>query len=75
MTTTTTYAAAGLTCAHCVTAVTGELRKLPSVLGVTVDLVAGGTSSVHVISAAPLDDAEVRDALDEAGYVLVGATR
>jgi len=72
--TTTTYGAAGLTCAHCVAAVTDELRKLPAVRDVTVDLVAGGTSSVHVISAAPLDDGEVRDAVDEAGYELVGAT-
>lgn len=71
MNTTTTYAAAGLTCAHCVTAVTAELRKLPGVREVDVDLVARGTSSVRVISAAALDDEQVRDAVDEAGYDLV----
>ena len=73
MNTTTTYAAAGLTCAHCVAAVTDELRKLPGVRDVTVDLVAGGTSSVHVVSAASLGDGDVRDAVDEAGYELIGA--
>jgi copper chaperone CopZ len=71
MTTNQTYAVAGMTCGHCVTAVTEELTQLPGVTGVAIDLVAGGTSAVHVISDSALDDATVRAAVDEAGYELV----
>jgi copper chaperone len=66
-----TFAVSGMTCGHCVSAVTEELRQLPGVTEVTVDLVAGGTSAVHVVSETPLDDATVRAAVDEAGYELV----
>ena len=66
-----TYAVAGMTCGHCVHSVTDEVRKLPGVIDVTIDLVPGGNSSVHVVSANVLDDAQVRDAVDEAGYELV----
>jgi copper chaperone len=72
--TTTTYNVTGMTCGHCASAVTEELTKLPGVRDVTIDLVAGGTSPVHVISDTPLDDAQVRRAVDEAGYELVDAT-
>ncbi|MCW2725553.1 MAG: Heavy metal transport/detoxification protein [Frankiales bacterium] len=74
MSTTTTYNVTGMTCGHCASAVTEELTKLPGVRDVTIDLVAGGTSPVHVISDTPLDDAQVRRAVDEAGYELVDAT-
>lgn len=70
MNTTTTYAAIGLTCGHCVNAVTEELSTLPGVTGVTVDLNVGGPSPVHVTSDAPLDEVKVRAAIDEAGYTL-----
>ena len=70
MSTTTTYAVAGMTCGHCVGAVTEEIAGLPGVHEVHVDLVAGGTSEVRVTSDAPLDEAQVRDAVDEAGYQL-----
>ncbi len=66
-----TYTVAGMTCGHCVHAVTEEVKKVPGVLDVTIDLVPDGNSSVHVVSANVLDDAEVRDAVDEAGYELV----
>lgn len=72
MTTTTTYAVSGMTCGHCVAAVTEELTKLPGVREVKIDLVAGGTSSVEVVSEAELDTAQVRDAVDEAGYEFAG---
>jgi copper chaperone len=74
MSTTTTYGVAGMTCGHCVSAVTEELSKLPGVREVAVDLVTGGMSAVHVTSEPEIDDAQVRDAVDEAGYQLVGAT-
>ena len=71
MTTTTTYAVAGMTCGHCVSAVTEELTRLPGVRDVSVELVTDGTSSVHVVSEFALDHGEVRVAVDEAGYELV----
>ncbi|HEY3002046.1 MAG TPA: heavy-metal-associated domain-containing protein [Kribbellaceae bacterium] len=70
MSTTGTYHLTGMTCGHCVSAVTEELRALPGVTGVTVDLVPGGTSTVQVTSATELDPARVAEAVDEAGYEL-----
>lgn len=65
--TTTTYAVNGMSCEHCVNAVTSELSGLGGVSAVTVDLVPGGSSSVTVASAAPLPRDAVSAALDEAG--------
>jgi len=70
---TTDYTVTGMTCGHCVAAVTEELTALPGVQSVTVDLVAGGGSTVTVTSAAPLPEQAVREAVDEAGYELQGA--
>ncbi|WP_404380329.1 heavy-metal-associated domain-containing protein [Knoellia locipacati] len=56
-----------MTCGHCVSAVTTELKDLPGVTEVDVDLVAGGSSSVTVATTAPLTDDQVAAALDEAG--------
>jgi copper chaperone CopZ len=63
-----TFAVKGMTCGHCVQAVTAELSKLPGVTGVRVDL-ADGTA--QVTSATPLGSHEVAAAIDEAGYELV----
>lgn len=62
---TTTYRVEGMTCGHCVSAVTTELSKLADVTGVEVDLDSG---EVTVTSDASLDDEAVRAAVDEAGY-------
>ena len=70
MTTTTTYDVQGMTCGHCVSAVTEELTALSGVTAVDVDLDAAGTSKVTVTSEQPLDDDAVRAAVDEAGYQL-----
>jgi copper chaperone CopZ len=64
-----TYAVTGMTCAHCVRAVTEELSALPGVYEVRVDL-ASGTATVT--SADPLPVESVRAAVDEAGYDLAG---
>lgn len=72
--TTTTYVVSGMTCGHCVAAVTEELSALDGVRAVVIDLVEGGDSSVQVTSDAPLDLAGVRSAVDEAGYALVEAS-
>jgi copper chaperone CopZ len=70
--TSTTYQVTGMTCEHCVRAVTSELEGVPSVSAVTVALEPGGQSAVTVTSAAPLAAAAVAAALDEAGaYSLV----
>ncbi|HMH91864.1 MAG TPA: heavy-metal-associated domain-containing protein [Streptosporangiaceae bacterium] len=69
--TTTTYDVTGLTCEHCVGAVTSELGGLPGVQDVQVELVPEGSSRVTVISGEPLPGPAVTAALDEAGgYVL-----
>ena len=70
MSVTNTYSVTGMTCAHCVQAVTTELSGLPGVDGVDVDL---GTGTVTVTSAAPLATEDVRSAVDEAGYELANA--
>jgi copper chaperone len=65
--TTTTYKVTGMTCEHCLNAVTSEVSALDGVVGVQVQLVPNGVSTVTVTSAAELPDAEVGAALDEAG--------
>jgi len=68
---TTTYKVTGMTCEHCVTAVTSELTSLDGVSGVTADLVPDGVSQVTVTSGSPLPDTAVTEALDEAGGYLL----
>jgi copper chaperone CopZ len=71
--TTTTYSVTGMTCGHCSSSVTQEISKLAGVQEVTIDLVAGGTSAVHVTSESALDENAVRAAVDEAGYELAAS--
>lgn len=70
--TTAAYAVESMTCGHCVSAVTQELFAVPGVTDVKVELVVGGRSAVTVLSEAPLDEADVRAAVDKAGYQLAG---
>ncbi|GAA1400006.1 heavy-metal-associated domain-containing protein [Catellatospora coxensis] len=65
----TTYQITGMTCGHCVSAVTAELTGLPGVKQVEIDL-AAGRAVVTSDAVLPLD--EVRNAVDEAGYQLAG---
>lgn len=65
--TTAAYPVTGMTCEHCVHAVTSELARLPGVASVTVYLVANGVSRVAVTSDVPLAKQAVSEALDEAG--------
>jgi copper ion binding protein len=64
---TDTYTVTGMTCGHCVQAVTSEVSALPGVSEVTVDLASG---AVAVTSDKPLDTDQVREAVAEAGYEL-----
>lgn len=64
----------GMTCDHCVRAVTMELLAVPGVMSVDVSLDPDAVSQVSVIASAPLDEARLREAVLEAGYELVGVT-
>lgn len=66
--TTRTYSVEGMSCAHCVNAITDEVRKLPGVGEVAVDLAA----KTVTVTGDPVDDNDVRGAIDEAGYTVVG---
>ncbi|MDQ1007371.1 copper chaperone CopZ [Streptomyces sp. V4I23] len=63
------YDVKGMTCDHCVRAVTSEVSALSGVEQVKVDL---STGEVTVTSKDRLDYREVAAAVDEAGYELVG---
>jgi copper ion binding protein len=64
---TTTLRVNGMSCDHCVKAVTEALRRLPTVSDAAVDLEAG---EAVVQSSEPLDLDAVSAAIDEAGYEL-----
>ena len=67
MSVTEIYRVDGMTCEHCVRAVSEEIVALSGVVDVTVDLPSG---SVTVTSASPLPPQAIADAVDEAGYTL-----
>ena len=71
MSITSTYAVEGMSCQHCVDAVTAEVGRLTGVEQVQVDLEAG---AVTVTSTTPLDLDAVREAVDEAGFDLAGSS-
>ncbi len=66
----TIYTVTGMTCGHCVASVTEEMSEIDGVTDVAVDLVTG---AVTVTSRTPVDDADVRAAVEAAGYRLVAA--
>lgn len=67
MSETSTYTVVGMTCGHCVASVTEEVGAIPGVEDVAVDL---GSGRVTVTSGSLLDDAQVKAAVEEAGYAL-----
>ncbi|WP_447003001.1 heavy-metal-associated domain-containing protein [Saccharothrix isguenensis] len=64
-----TFTVTGMTCGHCVASVTEEVTRIDGVTDVAVDLPTG---AVKVTSAAPVAEADVRAAVEEAGYELAG---
>ncbi|MCX3286180.1 heavy-metal-associated domain-containing protein [Streptomyces luteogriseus] len=66
---TTVFKVSGMSCGHCEGAVSGEISQIAGVSSVTA---VAKTGEVTVVSAAPLDDKAVRDAVDEAGFELAG---
>jgi copper ion binding protein len=65
----TEYTVKGMTCGHCVSSVTEEISGIDGVGTVAVDLPTG---RVTVTSSAPIALDDVRAAVTEAGYELVG---
>ena len=70
MTSTASYTVAGMTCGHCVNAVTEEVSQIPGVTAVDVDLASG---ALTVTGETPVDDGAVRAAVEEAGYAVSDA--
>ena len=62
---TATYTVVGMTCQHCVSAVSEEVAAIPTVTDVAVDLTEG---RLTVTSDAPISSEAVRAAVEEAGY-------
>jgi copper chaperone len=69
--TTTTVSVSGMTCGHCVSAVSEELESLAGVEAVDVELNAGGISTVTITSSNELSPSEIGEAVAEAGYLVV----
>ncbi len=61
----------GMTCDHCVAAVTEEVSAIPGVERVTIDLRPGAASDLTVTSGDAIAVSAIRSAVDEAGYELV----
>ena len=64
-----TYLVSGMTCGHCVSAVTREVSAIAGVQQVNVDLETG---KVLVTSEATIDQRLIAEAIEEAGYELAG---
>ena len=65
---TAVYQVTGMSCGHCEGSVSGEISGIPGVSSVQA---VAATGEVTVVSVAPLDEAAVRAAVDEAGFELV----
>jgi copper chaperone CopZ len=59
---------AGMTCGGCAGTVKTEIGKVSGVSSVDVELATG---QVTVTSDGPLDDTEIRNVVEEAGYEVV----
>lgn len=67
----TNVSVSGMTCGHCVSAVSEEIESLAGVESVEIDLNAGGISTVTVTSTQELSPSEIGEAVAEAGYLVV----
>ncbi len=67
---TASYLVSGMTCQHCVHAVTEEVSAVPGVDDVSVDLDSG---RLTVISDDDVPFAAIAAAVDEAGYAVAPA--
>jgi copper chaperone CopZ len=67
---TASYVVTGMTCQHCVHAITEEVSSVPGVSDVSVDLDSG---HLTVVSSAEVPFAAIATAVDEAGYAVTPA--
>jgi copper chaperone len=67
---TASYLVSGMTCQHCVHAVTQEVSAVTGVSDVSVDLDSG---RLTVVSSAEVPFAAIASAVDEAGYAVTPA--
>jgi copper chaperone CopZ len=67
----TNVSVSGMTCGHCVSAVSEEIESLAGVESVEIDLNAGGISTVTITSTEELSSSEIGEAVAEAGYLVV----
>lgn len=65
-----TYGVRGLTCVRCLVSAIEEVRILPGVRGVGVDLVPFGESLMTVVPASATDGEQMRTSLGRAGFEL-----
>ena len=68
---TKTIQVTGMTCGHCVQAVTEEVGKISGVTNVDVELNTEGASQVTISSDGELSASDIAAAIDEAGYEIV----
>jgi copper chaperone len=73
MSTITKVSIDGMTCGHCVDAVTEELKAINGVQDVAIELNKGGISTATVNSTSDLDPEQIGEAVAEAGYLVVAA--
>lgn len=66
---TAVYKVSGMSCGHCEGSVSSEIGEIAGVSSVKA---VASTGEVTVVSVAPLDEATVRAAVDEAGFELAG---
>ncbi|MEV0171967.1 heavy-metal-associated domain-containing protein [Streptomyces sp. NPDC050803] len=64
-----TYKVSGMSCGHCEGAVSGEISEIPGVSSVKA---VASTGEVTIVSDGALREEDVRAAVDEAGFELVG---
>ena len=62
-----------MTCDHCVNAVTEEISKILGVTDVDIELHAGEISPVTISAGIEISDADIAEAVEEAGYSIVSA--
>ncbi len=67
---TTDYTVVGMTCGHCVNAVTEEVSAVPGVSKAYVDLATG---RLTITEQGSVDPEAVRGAVEEAGYQLAAS--
>ena len=63
----------GLNCTGCVGTLTKRLLQVPGVEDVTIDLVSGATSTVHVSSIGAMNLATLEAAVAAAGKTMAGS--